>query len=104
MSARTAPPSAGGRRCAATKYEKLARSDRCPPHAWEMSDDRSEQGQPAAAAAGAVAHRPICADDLPENSARTVPKQVKLSFHVVAWYEGDIDRWAADPMWWQAVA
>jgi predicted DNA-binding transcriptional regulator AlpA len=33
-----------------------------------------------------------------------LPKQVKLSFHVVAWYEGDIDRWAADPMWWQAVA
>ncbi len=32
------------------------------------------------------------------------PKQVKLSVHVVAWYEQDIDRWVADPMGWRTAA
>ena len=32
------------------------------------------------------------------------PRHHKLSVHVVAWYESDVDRWVAAPMEWSEAA
>lgn len=34
----------------------------------------------------------------------TFPASVRLSVNVVAWYQGDIDRWVADPLGWREAA
>lgn len=37
-------------------------------------------------------------------AAGTFPKPEPLSPGMVAWYEGDINEWVADPMGWRAAA